>query len=84
MDLSLLSQLWSLNEAIHEFRQMQDTLSPASVSLHSSDEEDSGCYHSNVSSQGGIAPNQQSTLRSTSSTSSVSTSRSTICDKVKL
>ncbi|KAK7601500.1 hypothetical protein V9T40_008941 [Parthenolecanium corni] len=80
MDLTLLSQLWSLNEAITEFRHMQVCLSPDCPSVHSSDdeeEEDSGCYYSNLSSQGIVTNNQQSnTLGSTSSRSSASTNRS--------
>lgn len=41
MDLSLLSQLWSLNEAIQEFRAMQELMSPHSPS---SDAEDDTIY----------------------------------------
>lgn len=41
MDLSLLSQLWSLNESIQEFRQLQEALSPPSPS---SDIEDDILY----------------------------------------
>ncbi|XP_014261879.1 leucine repeat adapter protein 25-like [Cimex lectularius] len=41
LDLSLLSQLWSLNEAIQEFRTMQEMLSPNSPS---SDVEDDAIY----------------------------------------
>ncbi|XP_075224151.1 leucine repeat adapter protein 25-like isoform X1 [Lycorma delicatula] len=41
LDLSLLSQLWSLNESIQEFRQLQEALSPPSPS---SDIEDDVLY----------------------------------------
>lgn len=87
MDLTLLSQLWSLNEAIIEFRQMQLSLSPNSYSLHASDDEDSGCYYSNVSSQGMVTSNPHSnTFGSSSSRSSISTStnRSAKRDNIKL
>uniref|UniRef100_A0A1B6D6C7 Protein FAM89A n=1 Tax=Clastoptera arizonana TaxID=38151 RepID=A0A1B6D6C7_9HEMI len=38
MDLSLLSQLWSLNESIQEFRQMQEAHFPPSPSSDAEDE----------------------------------------------
>ncbi|XP_065205929.1 uncharacterized protein DDB_G0271670-like [Planococcus citri] len=77
MDLSLLSQLWSLNEAIHEFRQMQESLSPHTPSSHSSDEDDCECYYSNVDPQG-VINQSQNTTGSNSSRSSVNTSRTNI------
>ncbi|BES94797.1 Hypothetical protein NTJ_07606 [Nesidiocoris tenuis] len=41
LDLSLLSQLWSLNEAIQEYQTMQEMLSPNSPA---SDAEDDAIY----------------------------------------
>ncbi|XP_058453095.1 homeobox protein 5-like [Malaya genurostris] len=65
LDLSLLSQLWALNESIQEFRTMlqeQETLSPPSPtpsnsdanSVSSDDDEDES---SNTATTGGIGPN---------------------------
>ncbi|RZF36744.1 hypothetical protein LSTR_LSTR005057 [Laodelphax striatellus] len=61
LDLNLLSQLWSLNESIQEFRQIQEALSPPSPS---SDIEDDILY-SNLS-----ALPEHHTLSSSSSRSS--------------
>ncbi|XP_039283755.1 leucine repeat adapter protein 25 isoform X2 [Nilaparvata lugens] len=61
LDLNLLSQLWSLNESIQEFRQIQEALSPPSPS---SDCEDDILY-SNLA-----ALPEHHTLSSSSSRSS--------------
>ncbi|KAG8287987.1 hypothetical protein J6590_025325 [Homalodisca vitripennis] len=63
LDLSLLSQLWSLNESIQEFRQMQEAFSPPSPS---SDVEDDIIY-SNLSA---LPEHQAYPLSSSSSRSS--------------
>ncbi|XP_054265397.1 protein FAM89A-like isoform X2 [Macrosteles quadrilineatus] len=63
LDLSLLSQLWSLNESIQEFRQMQEAFSPPSPS---SDVEDDVIY-SNLSA---LPEHQAYPLSSSSSRSS--------------
>lgn len=47
MDLSLLNQLWALNEAIQEFRQIQESSPPTPPSGEDSDE-----FYSPVSSRG--------------------------------
>lgn len=66
LDLSLLSQLWSLNESIQEFRQLQEALSPPSPS---SDVDDDILY-SNLAPLPEHHHHQSYTLSSSSSRSS--------------